>query len=96
MNWLNPAFWNGVGVVSLVVLLGVAIAKGWLVPRSLHNEIVGDMRATIADLRAALRAAEDTARVNAETISKHDGADVAAIRILEATRKAALRGGGEN
>ncbi|BBY63120.1 hypothetical protein [Mycolicibacterium helvum] len=86
MNLLNPTLWNNIGVVTVVVLAGISVAKGWLVPRSLHREMLSHKDGAISDLRA--RAAEDAAtiRVQAETISSRDGAELVATRLLRETR----------
>jgi hypothetical protein len=92
VTWLSPTAWSNISVVTLAVLVCagmiVAVSSGRLIPRSLHKEIIGDKDQTISHLRS--RGVEDAAtiKMQAETIAKHDGADLAAIRLLQATRNA--------
>lgn len=40
----NPEFWNGLGVVSVVVIVAVAfvvgLTRGWIVPGKYHREML--------------------------------------------------------
>ena len=96
MSWLNPAMWDNIGVVGIAVAVcfGIvfAVVRGYLVPRSLHREIVDGKNAALKDLRE--RGVEDakTIMVQAQTIANKNAVEALAIRLSEATRNAA---GGE-
>lgn len=96
MTLWNPALWDDFGTVGIAVFvcsgIVVAVVRGWLVPRSLHREIVDGKDSTITDLRA--RAIEDAAtiKLQAQTISEKDAVEDAVTRLLQATRTAAEGG----
>ena len=73
MTYLNPAAWNGVSIVTLVILLGVglvlALFRGWIVLGVHHRELM-------AQNARHLDAMEQRAGEDAQSIAKF--ADAAA------------------
>lgn len=97
--WSNPEFWNGIGVVGIVVLVGaalfLALARRWLVPGWFHREVVAMKDAIIEskDARAAKDA--DTIATLSHAVTVQNANDTATTRILTAVRDLAANGGGK-
>lgn len=96
MTLWNPALLDDFGVVGIAVFAAigvvVAIVRGWVVPRTLHREIIAGKDAALAELRERAKVDAETIRLQAQTIASRDAVEDASIRLLQATRTAA---GGE-
>lgn len=87
----NPQFWNGLGVVGLVVITGflflVALQRGWLIIGLHHREILAAKDSTIAELNA--RGAKDADSINtfSKAFTETNATNDATTRILAALRE---------
>lgn len=92
----NPDFWNGLGVVGVVVIVAaafvVALTRGWLIPGRYHREIVDGERAEKNELRARAAIDAETMKIQARTIAERDTVEDTATKLLQSFRDAA--GGG--
>lgn len=91
--WANPEFWNGLGVVSVVVIVAsafvVSLVRGWIIPGRHHREIVDGKNAAIKDLRDRAAIDAETMKIQAGTIAERDAVEDATTRLLRAFREAA-------
>lgn len=58
---INPALFNGVGVVAVVLFVGVLIMKGHLVPGAIHKEAVAAAEGRTAEAEKRAERWEDVA-----------------------------------
>jgi len=93
----NPEVWNGISVVTVVILVGVALVvslvRGWVIPGRIHREVISGKDAAIKDLRDRAKVDADTIKTQAQTISNRDAMEVATTRLLTAFRDVASAGG---
>ncbi|GAC70714.1 hypothetical protein [Gordonia soli] len=85
MSFLSPAAWNGVGVVSIILVVAtataIALVKGWIVLGVTHRELI-----SIRDRE--LEAAERRDVENQKSIAKF--ADAAAVSTATAEVQQAM------
>jgi hypothetical protein len=92
----NPQFWNGIGVVGLVVamsfMLLVALLRGWIILGPHHRELIAAKDSTIAELNA--RGVKDADSINtfSRAFTEKNATDDATARILTAFREAVATG----
>lgn len=60
---------DGAGVVGVVILIGVAILRGWLIPRSTHTQVVQILEKARDDERTRANAA-DAARERQQDVAQ--------------------------
>ncbi|OYN80407.1 hypothetical protein [Mycolicibacterium sphagni] len=95
---LNPQFWNGIGVVTLVVLIGVmllvSLQRGWLILGIHHREVIAGRDREIAArdktidaLDARCDRQDDTIGLQAKAISDTTAVEEFAKTILTAMRE---------
>ncbi|MCK0174817.1 hypothetical protein [Mycolicibacterium sp. F2034L] len=90
---LTPEAWNGVGVVTVLILVvayhAIAYIRGWLVPGRHHREIVAaqDLRLAAADDRDKANA--ETIRIQAQTIAEKNAVELTTAHLLESVRELA-------
>lgn len=77
--WITPALLNGVGVVGVVLIVGVLIWRGQLIPKATHVEIL------TASREAASRAEDRADRWEAVALKALDGTE----RLIEPVETAA-------
>jgi hypothetical protein len=92
----NPQFWNSIGVVGLVVLMGfmllVALQRGWVVIGLHHREIIAAKDSTIAQFEARAVKDADAIGTLSKAITEKAATDDATTRILSALREAVSTG----
>lgn len=85
----NPESWNGIGVVTLVVMMGVllfvSLQKGWLVLGIHHREILQAKDRELEARDRELAASRSRSEKDGETISTLSQAMVKQDAIGEAT-----------
>ncbi|MEW5810244.1 MAG: hypothetical protein AB1925_12400 [Actinomycetota bacterium] len=95
---LTPEAWNGVGVVTVLILVvayhAVAYIRGWLVPGRHHREIVIALEARIAKADERDTANGETIRIQAQTIAEKNAVELTAAHLLESVRELAERKAG--
>lgn len=95
---LSPETWNGIGVVTLLILVvayhAIAYIRGWLVPGRHHREVVSalELRLEKADERDAANG--ETIRIQAQTISEKNAVELTTAHLLESVRELAERKAG--
>lgn len=93
----GPEFWNGFGVVGIVVVIGflflVALQRGWLVIGLHHREILAAKDSTIAQY--AERAVKDADSIGtlSKAVTEKTATDDATTRILSALRETVTAAG---
>lgn len=88
-SWLTPDVLNGVGVVTLLLLAAIAVAKGWLVTGSQYRETVAAKNETIAELRGRAVADQEVMRLQAQTVANFEVSGQLQAHVLQAIRDVA-------
>ena len=72
-TWLSPSTWEGIGVVSTVLIVAASLAwavtRGWLILGVHHREVVAAKDQTIADKDVTIAALRDSAHGKDQTIA---------------------------
>ncbi|OHU48093.1 hypothetical protein [Mycobacteroides chelonae] len=93
MNWLNPAMWDGIGIVSFLIVFVAAFVtaqfRGWIVLGVHHREIMGQKDREITALEK--RSDEDSESIAkfAATAARSTVAAEVQQSIVEAIRQLA-------
>lgn len=92
MTWLSPSAWNGVGIVSFIIVVAafaaLALIRGWLVLGIHHREIVAEKDRAIDRMSARAAADQDSISSLAETVASYRVAGELQAHYLEAVREA--------
>lgn len=99
MRWLlDPAVWNGIGVMSLLVMFQVAQLRGWIVLGPIHRAEVAQMEQTHTAVvsRMDARAANDARTIAFLLREKDPSPAEELIPIITSLRDAATIAAGDS
>jgi uncharacterized ion transporter superfamily protein YfcC len=88
-SWLTPDVLNSIGVVTLLFIGAIAVARGWIVPGGQHRETVAAKNDTINELRTRSLADQEVMRLQAQTVSNFEVAGQLQAHVLQAIRDVA-------
>lgn len=93
MNLLNPAAWNGIGIVTLVIVVGVALVfglfRGWIVPGFIHREMLAESRRALEAKDVTVGELTTSVRKFADAASASTAAAEMQTAVMEALRQVA-------
>ncbi len=93
MGWLSPEAWNGVGVVTLLVIFAighaVAFTRGWLVLGVHHREVVAGKDSTIERLEAGDAGKDRTIEKLSNAVSEFGVSGQIQAHLLESIKELA-------
>ena len=88
-SWLTPDALNGIGVVTLLVLAAIGVARDWIIPGGRHRETIAAKDETIKELRTRSLADQEVMRLQAQTVSSFEVAGQLQAHVLQAIRDVA-------
>ncbi|AWH14434.1 hypothetical protein HWB60_gp033 [Mycobacterium phage TChen] len=94
----NPEFWNGIGIVGLVLMIGflflLSLQRGWLILGIHHREIMDAKdRENMALMERSRKDAESISTLS-QAVTKQTATEDAVTKILSALRETIATGGG--
>ncbi|AVO21637.1 membrane protein [Mycobacterium phage MooMoo] len=94
----NPEFWNGIGIVGLVLMIGflflLSLQRGWLILGIHHREIMDAKdRENMALMERSRKDAESISTLSL-AVTKQTATEDAVTKILAALRETIAAGGG--
>ena len=97
MRFLDPALWNGVGVLSLLFMFQVAQLRGWIVLGPTHRAEIAQMKHTHGTIveRMDARAANDARTIAFLLREKDPSPAEELIPIITSLRDAATIAAGD-
>jgi hypothetical protein len=87
--WLTPDVLNNIGVITLLFIGAVAVARDWIVPGARHRETIAAKNETIAHLEKRSLADQEVMRLQAQTVSNFEVAGQLQAHVLQAIRDVA-------
>lgn len=93
--WGNPELWNGIGVVGLVILFAIALAREWLVTGPSHRREIASRDRTIAMLEARGDKDAESIGTFANTQRDMNAEKASETRLIAAVRDALLSNQGQ-